>query len=65
MSESNARDVMVPIEGYPQALGTQALLEDVQLLETSPIEFEGRTSMPRILARHEAFFGDEDEHSDD
>ncbi len=49
MSESSARDVMVPIEGYPHALGTQTLLEGVKLLETSPIEFEDRTSMPRIL----------------
>ena len=49
MGEVNARDVMVPIAEYPHALGNQTLAEGVRLLEKSPIEFEGRTSMPRIL----------------
>ncbi len=49
MSELSARDVMVPIAEYPHAQGNQTLLEGVRLLETSAIQFEGRTSMPRIL----------------
>ncbi len=49
MAELRARDVMVPIADYPHALGSQPLAEGVRLLEKSPIEFDGRTSMPRIL----------------
>ena len=49
MGEVSARDVMVPIAEYPHALGTQALAEGVRLLEKSQIQFDGRTSMPRIL----------------
>ena len=49
MGEPSARDVMVPIAEYPHALGNQPLAEGVRLLEKSPIEFDGRTSMPRIL----------------
>ncbi len=49
MGEPSARDVMVPIAEYPHARGNQPLAEGVRLLEKSPIEFHGRTSMPRIL----------------
>ncbi len=49
MGELSARDVMVPIAEYPHAQGDQTLAEGVRLLEKSPIEFDGRTSMPRIL----------------
>ena len=49
MAELRARDVMVPIAVYPHALGHHPLAEGVRRLETSPIEFDGRISMPRIL----------------
>ena len=40
---------MVPLDDYPHAFEHQTLREAVKLLETSAIQFGGRTSMPRIL----------------
>ncbi len=49
MDQKTARDVMVPLDDYPHAFETQTLREAVKLLESSAIQFGGRTSMPRIL----------------
>lgn len=49
MAAKTARDIMVPLDDYPHAFESQTLREAVSLLETSAIQFGGRTSMPRIL----------------
>ncbi len=55
MGHKTARDVMVPLDGYPRAFATQTLSEAVKLLDTAQIHFGGTTSMPRILL----IFGDD------
>lgn len=49
MIAKTARDVLISLEDYPHARESQTLGEAVELLENWQIEFDGRTSMPRIL----------------
>ena len=49
MNPKIARDVMVPLDDYAHAYEHQTLREAVKLLETSQIQRDGQTSMPRIL----------------
>ena len=49
MIAKTARDVLVPLEDYPHARESTTLAEAVELLENWQIEFDGSTSMPRIL----------------
>lgn len=49
MIAKTARDLLVRLEDYPHARESQTLADAIELLETRQIEFDGTTSMPRVL----------------
>jgi predicted transcriptional regulator len=44
-----ARDIMIPIERYPNVFFNATLRQAVEIMETASLQVRGRTSLPRSL----------------